>query len=233
MKRPRTASFDRGEMLRKADEYRLKGKVGKAISEYEKVLSADPKDIEVHAKVAPLYVRTGRKDRAKASLRLVTAWYEKRGFVEKAIALLRLYLSVDRRDLGSYLQLADLYIAKAHPRDALEVLETARRNFRSKRFVAEAIAIEKKILDLSPDDFPIQVSLVRHLAKSGRVREAHERLWRMESQTAARRQKKRWITTRRLLLRHAPSLTTFLGYFVSPFLSPVPYRSKGKRRLAT
>src|SRR5512139_2239471 len=66
-------SFDRGEILRKAEDYRSRRKIKKAIREYEKVLAADPQDIDAHAKVAPLYIRIGRKDKAKASLRKVVA----------------------------------------------------------------------------------------------------------------------------------------------------------------
>ena len=223
-----TASYDRGEILRKAEKYRLQRRNLKAIREYEKVLSADPLDIDVHIRIAPVYIRAGRKDQAKTSLRQVTAWYEKMGFAEKAIATLRLALKVDRRDLATNLNLVDLYLGKNHAVEARIVLDRARKAFRGKRFLKEALAVEEKILGLAPDDFPAQVSLVRLLWRTGKRREALERLRRMEEQWARRGNKPYWRKTRRLSWFFAPSLSTSRAYFLSFFISPVPQRHAKK-----
>jgi len=127
-----TASYDREEILRTAEEFRSRGRIRKAISEYEKILSVDRRDIDIHMKIAPLYIRVRRKDHAKDSLRQVIIWYEKRGFLEKAIATLRLALTVDRRNLNVYLHLAELYLSKDHFRNARNVLLEARKVFHGK-----------------------------------------------------------------------------------------------------
>ncbi len=217
------ASYDRSEIFRKAEEYRLRGRIRKAIREYERVLAVDPQDIEVHSRVAPLYIKAGRKGPAKASLWRTIAYYEKLGFADKSIAMLRLALTVDPGDLSAYLRLADLHLDKAHTVDALKVLEEARRAFRSRRFLRQATAVENKILTFAPDDFRAQVSLVRLLWRAGKRREAGERLWRMESDWARRRNRKRWRKTRRLMCRHAPSLSSCWGYCVSLLRPPAPY----------
>lgn len=228
-----TDSYDRSAILRKAEQHRSRGRVKKAIREYEKVLAVDPQDTEVHTKITPLYIRAGRKDQAKASLRRVIAWYETQGFAEKAMAMLRLALTLDRRDLAAHLHLADLYLGKALTGDALTLLEGARRTFRRKRFLSEAIAVEGKILSFAPDDFRAQVSLVRLLRRAGRGREAASRLWQMESQWALRRNKRHWRMTRWLLCRHAPSLSTSWGYLISLFVSPVPYGPEKRGRFTS
>lgn len=223
-------SYDRNDILRKGDEYRLRGRVRKAIREYERVLAVDPHDIDAHAKAAPLYIRIGRKDKAKASLRKVIAGYEQKGFVDKAIATLRLVLKLERRDLGARLHLADLYLGKALTRSALGVLERARRTFRGKRFLKEALAVEEKILSIAPDDFRAQVSMVRLLWKAGRGPEGRELLRRMELQWARKGNRKNWRKTRWLSSLHAPSLSAYWGYFLSLFMSPVPHRPEKRRR---
>lgn len=224
-----TASYDRGEILRMAEKYRSQRRIQKAVREYEKILSVDPRDIDVHIKIAPLYIRAGRKDQAKASLRQVIAWYEKQGFAEKAIATLRLALTVDRRDLAMHLNLADLYLDKGHASDARKVLDAARKTFRGKRFLKEALAVEEKILSFAPDDFRAQGSLVRLLWRTGKRREALERLRHMEDLWARKGNKLYWRKTRRLLCRLAPSLSTGWGYFLSLLRSPVPHRLAKKR----
>lgn len=218
-----TASFDHGEILRKAEKYRSQRRFRKAIREYEKILSADPQDIDVHIRIVPVYIRAGRKDQAKTSLRQVIAWYEKMGFTEKAIATLRLALKVDHRDLATNLNLADLYLDKNHVVEARNVLDRARKAFRGKRFLKEALAVEEKILDIAPDDFRAQVSVVRLLWRTGKRREALERLRRMEERWARRGNKPYWRKTRRLSCLLVPSLSTSWAYFLSFFISPVPH----------
>lgn len=219
-----SASYNRSEILRKAERYRSQRRIRKAIREYEKILSVDAQDVEVHRKIAPLYIRLRRKGQAKASLRLAAAWYEKQGFTEKAIATLRLALTVDRRYLAAHLNLADLYRSKGHAGDARNVLDAARKAFRGKRFLNEALAVEERILCLAPDDFRAQVSLVRLFWKTGKRREALERLRRMEEQWARRGNARYWRKTRRLHFRLAPSLSTGWACFLSLFMSPVPRR---------
>ncbi len=225
------ADYDRTGILRKADGFRSRGRVRKAIREYEKVLAVDPQDIEAHTKVAQLYIRAGRKDQAKASLKRVIEWNESEGFLDKAIATLRVIQGLDRRDLGVYLHLAELYLGKEVKGDALTLLEGARRAFRRKRFLKEAIAVEEKILSFAPDDFRTQVSLVRLLWRVGRKYEAAERLWHMEAHWALMKNERYWRKTRWLLCRHSPSLATGWGSFMSLFTSPVPYPGKTTGRV--
>jgi len=225
------ADYDRTGILRKAEGFRSRGRVRRAIREYERVLAVDPQDIEVHTKVAQLYIRAGRKDQAKASLKRVIEWNESEGFLDKAIAMLRVTQALDRRDLDVYLHLAELYLGKEVKGDALRLLEGARRAFRRKRFLREAIAVEEKILSVAPDDFRAQVSLVRLLWRVGRKYEAAERLWQMESHWARLKNEKQWRKTRWLLCRHSPSLATGWGSFMSLFTSPVPYPGKTRGRI--
>jgi tetratricopeptide (TPR) repeat protein len=220
-----TISYDRGEILSKAEKYRSQGRLRKAIREYEKILSVDRRDIDVHMKIAPLYIRVGRKEQAKDSLRQSASWYEKKGFLEKAIATLRLALTVDRYNLSAYLHLTEIYLSKDHLSDARNVLGAARKAFRGKKYREEALAVEERILNLAPDDFPTQVSLVRLLWRTGKRREMLDRLRCMEEQWARRGNKKNWRKTRRLLCRYAPSLSTGWDYFLSFITTPVPYRT--------
>jgi hypothetical protein len=135
-----------------------------------------------------------------------------------------LALTVDRRDLATHLKLADLYLAKAHVGDARNILNAAQKTFRGKRYLKEALAVEEKILGIAPDDFRAQTSLVRLLWRTGKRREALERIRRMEEQWAKRRNKQYWRKIRRLHCRLRPSLSTGWGYILSLLISPVPHK---------
>ncbi len=227
------ASYDRSDILREAERHRSRGRTRKAIREYERVLAVDPQDVEVHARVAPLYIRARRKDKATASLRRVVAWYERQGFVDKAIAELRLVLKLDRRDLAARLHLADLYVAKALTANALRLLERARRTFRGRQFLKQALAVEEKILRIAPNDFRAQVAKAQLLSKAGRAREARQLLLAMELRCAREGNRKRWRTTRWLLSRHAFCAWTAWGCVLALFMSPVPYGPGLRRRFAS
>ncbi|MGE5190374.1 MAG: tetratricopeptide repeat protein [Gemmatimonadota bacterium] len=224
---------DRSALLERAEAFRAQGKIGKAIREYERILAADPLDINAHARIAPLYILTGRRDKARASLPQLVAWYESRGFLDKAVATLRLALKLDRRDLDARLHLVDLYLQKELPQNALALLVAARRLFRGRRFLEQALAVEERILRVAPDDFRAQVETVRLLGKAGREREGRERLWRMESHWARKGNAQNWRRTRWLLSRHAPSAGTLWGCFVSLFVRPAPYGPRMRGRSAT
>jgi len=223
-------AYNRNELFRRGDQFRSRGRNKKAIKEFEKILAVDPKDIDVHAKLAPLYQKVGRTAEAKTSLNLVTDEYHRKGFEEKEIAVLKIILKVDTHDLKTYFQLVNLYIQKGLKSDALSTLGDGRRAFRKKKFLQEAIAIERRILTIEPEDFSALVLLVKHLWKSGENKEASERLLSMESQWASRRNRKNWRKTRWLLFRHSHSLSAFLGY-LSTFLStPSPYKPQERKR---
>lgn len=228
-----TPGYDRSGFFERAEAYRSQGKIGKAIREYERILAADPLDVDVHAKIAPLYILTGRRQKAKASLPRLAAWYESQGFLDKAIAMLRLVLKLDRRDLNARLRLAELYLQKDLPHSALGLLEAGRRVFRGRRFLDEALAVEERILRIAPDDFRAQAEAVRLLGKTGRGREGRDRLWRMEAHWARKRNRKNWRKTRWLLSRHAPSPATAWGWLASQFIAPVPYDDGGRGRFAS
>jgi len=223
-------AYNRNELFRQGDQFRSRGRNKKAIKEFEKILAVDPKDIDVHAKLAPLYLKVGRAAEAKASLNLVIDEYHRKGFTEKEIAMLKIILKVDTHDLKTYFQLVNLYIQKGLKSDALKTLGDGRRAFRKKKFLKEAIAIERRILTIEPEDLRAQVSLVKRLWKSGENKEASERLIQMESQWASRRNRKYWRKTRWLLFRQSHSLSAFLGYLSAFFSKPAPYRPQERQR---
>jgi tetratricopeptide (TPR) repeat protein len=84
----RRKPYSRTETLAAADKARGRGRIAKAIAGYQKVLAVHPDDLAVHAKVAPLLARRGRRDEALASFRLAAEGQEKAGFPDRALSLL-------------------------------------------------------------------------------------------------------------------------------------------------
>ena len=83
--------FNKQKVLSAAEKFVQQGKLQNAISEYEKVLKADPKDLTVLNTVGDLYSRSGDQEKAVECFKNVGEAYASQGFTVKAIAM---YLSL-------------------------------------------------------------------------------------------------------------------------------------------
>jgi pilus assembly protein FimV len=62
-------SFDRTKALQSAQKYLAKGQFDRAITEYERLVQADPKDARLLLKLGDLYTRQGASKEASATYR--------------------------------------------------------------------------------------------------------------------------------------------------------------------
>src|SRR5262252_10620875 len=79
--------FNKQKVLSAAERFVQQGKLQNAISEYEKILKADPKDLTVSNTVGDLYARLGENDKAIDCFKSVGDAYASQGFTVKAIAM--------------------------------------------------------------------------------------------------------------------------------------------------
>ena len=79
--------FNKQKVLSAAEKCVQQGKLPNAISEYEKVLKADPKDLTVMNTVGDLHSRLGATDQAAECFKSVGDAYASQGFTVKAIAM--------------------------------------------------------------------------------------------------------------------------------------------------
>ena len=79
--------FNKTKVLSSAERYIQQGKLQNAISEYEKVIKADPKDLTVLNTIGDLYARLGQTDQAVSYFKTVGDSYANQGFTVKAIAM--------------------------------------------------------------------------------------------------------------------------------------------------
>ena len=79
--------FNKQKVLANAEKYVQQGKLQNAISEYEKILKHDNKDLTVTNTVGDLYSRSGDSDKATECFKSVGDAYASQGFTVKAIAM--------------------------------------------------------------------------------------------------------------------------------------------------
>ncbi|HEV8182016.1 MAG TPA: tetratricopeptide repeat protein, partial [Candidatus Angelobacter sp.] len=79
--------FNKVKVLAQAEKFVQQGKLPNAISEYEKVIKEDPKDLTVLNTIGDLYARVGNNDQAVYYFKKVGDQYAQNGFAVKAIAI--------------------------------------------------------------------------------------------------------------------------------------------------
>lgn len=195
----------RTELLEKASKYRAKGKLKKAIVAYKKVLEEDADDHEVHARVAPLLAQTGEPGGAMASFRTAAEGFMRRGFVDKAIAVYRQAVESVPHDERAWDRLADLYLAKERPKDAVTTLLDGRRRYKKAYDRPRAIRLLRRALGLEPLNVAVAIDLARQLKKNKEREESRAILEHVVEQLEGKPRRR----VRRALLRLYPSPRTF------------------------
>jgi cytochrome c-type biogenesis protein CcmH/NrfG len=105
----RIVTDDRAKLVDRPRELASKGKLDKAIAEYEKVVAADPGDARSWLALADLHVKQGSVDEAAAAYREVATAYHRDGMYLKAIAVYKQILVIVPADGDAQAKLAALH----------------------------------------------------------------------------------------------------------------------------
>ncbi|HEY1098893.1 MAG TPA: tetratricopeptide repeat protein, partial [Myxococcota bacterium] len=107
----------------KEDASRLiaKGRVDEAADCYEKIVKADPRDLTARQKLAELYGRLGKVERAVHVYQSVAGSYAADGLLLKAIAVCKIILQLDPRHTETQAILADLSTKRRGGNDVVEM----------------------------------------------------------------------------------------------------------------
>jgi tetratricopeptide (TPR) repeat protein len=163
--------FNKQKVLATAEKYVQQGKAQNAISEYEKVLKNDPKDLTVTNTVGDLYSRLGEIDKATDCFKTVGDAYASQGFTVKAIAMYK-KISKLKPSLESLLKLAELYTQQGLFNDARAQYLQVAEEFLKSGELENAVRIFQKILEMDPENSTMRVRLAEVYVRLGKKTEA-------------------------------------------------------------
>ncbi|HYG99000.1 MAG TPA: tetratricopeptide repeat protein [Terriglobales bacterium] len=170
--------FNKAKVLASAERNVKQGKLHHAIADYEKVIKEDPKDLTVMNAIGDLYARVGNPEKAAEYFRKVGDAYAADGFTVRAIALYKKLAKQDPNSLDIVLKLAELYTQQGLYNDArtqyLQVAEFRLRNGE----LQKAAGIFQKMLELDPENIPLQSRLAELLVRLNRSAEARDLYFR-------------------------------------------------------
>src|ERR1700751_6479628 len=163
--------FNKQKLLSSAEKFVQQGKLQNAISEYEKVLKNDSKDLTVANTVGDLYARLGESEKAINCFKSVGDAYATQGFTVKAIAMYKKITKI-KSSLESVLKLAELYTQQGLFNDArAQYLQVAEEFLRGGE-LEQAVRIFQKILEMDPENVAMRIRLAEVYIRLGKKTEA-------------------------------------------------------------
>jgi pilus assembly protein FimV len=163
--------FNKQKTLNAAEKYVQQGKIQNAISEYEKVIKNDPKDLTVTNTIGDLYSRLGEADKATECFKTVGDAYATQGFTVKAIAMYK-KISKLKPSLESVLKLAELYTQQGLFNDARAQYLQVAEEFLKANELDNAVRIFQKILEMDPENTNMRVRLAEVYIRLGKKNDA-------------------------------------------------------------
>jgi pilus assembly protein FimV len=163
--------FNKQKVLATAEKYVQQGKLQNAISEYEKVLKNDPKDLTVNNTVGDLYSRLGESEKAIECFKSVGDAYAGQGFTVKAIAMYKKICKI-KPSLESLLKLAELYSQQGLFNDARAQYLQVAEEFLKANELDHAVRIFQKILEMDPENSNMRIRLAEIYVRLNKKNEA-------------------------------------------------------------
>lgn len=163
----RPESYNRADKLDAAARATRRGRKGRAIAEYSKVLTLDPGDFDVHAKVAPLLAQKGRYDEAWTSYTSAAEGFHARGFTDRAIGIYRQAGRCIPGKTEPWESVVRLQMEKGLKADAVNTLVDAAERFKGRKMRPGRIKLLRRAFDVAPWHPDVTFTLAASLAKSG------------------------------------------------------------------
>jgi tetratricopeptide (TPR) repeat protein len=177
----------RVELIAVADVARARGRRKQAIAGYRRVLEANPQDLNVHAKLAPLLAAAGDRDGALASFRTAADGQAKAGFHERALSLFIQAADHYPDEETLWPEIARLHLQRGRRAEAVANLTEGGWRLLLARRPQLAEWVLRLALQFEPYDGDANAILARVLRKLGRRDEAVAALEGVAARTRGRR----------------------------------------------
>ena len=168
----RRIPYDRKRLLELADSLREGRRWRKALRLYRQILAAEPRNGEIHLRVAPLLARAGKDFEAWESFRIAADALERAGEEEAVLALYEQARKALPRSFDAYRALARAELIRQHPEQALRTLVQGSQQLRRRAPRGPALPLLRDAREIEPWNGRVVIDLSRLLAREGQPAEA-------------------------------------------------------------
>ena len=166
---------------------RVRVERGRAIELYRWVLSVEPQNTVLHAKLAPLLAEAGESFDAWVSFRTAARACLREGLADKALAIYQEAALYVPQEHQAWQAVAQLQRKSGRNREALETLLEGSRRFRTRWLRPYAIYLLRRAREIDPWDFESVLELAGLLSASGQRHEARLLLDELTERAAGHR----------------------------------------------
>jgi tetratricopeptide (TPR) repeat protein len=221
-------SFDRAKALQSAQKYLAKGQLDRAITEYERLVQADPKDARLLLKLGDIYTRQGATKDAASTYRKVAEQYAEQGFFLKAVAVYKQILKLDPSQTDVWERLAEMYEMLSLVSDAIATYEQVADAYTRTSSPRKALRALQKCADLDPENVAARIRYAEALSKLNKPDEAAEAFRSGADLLKAQGRVDDYLKVAERLLFHQPDNYEFARELAATYLE----RSDAKHALA-
>jgi tetratricopeptide (TPR) repeat protein len=165
--------FNKAKVLASAEKFVQQGKLQNAITEYEKIIEKDAKDLTVLNTIGDLYARLGQAEKAGEYFKQVGDSYATDGFTVKAIAMYKKLTKLNP-STATVQRLAELYTQQGLYNDARQQYLQLADSFVKSSDLTGATKVFQKMLEIDPDNVSLQSKLADLYVRMGKKNEASD-----------------------------------------------------------
>ena len=167
-------AFNKAKALQEAHKYVAKGKISRAIRQYELIIGKDPSDLILLNVIGDLYAQENNLPEALKYFYRLADTYTREGFKVKAIAIYKKISKIDRDKAEPLLRLAELNWSQGLAREAREQYKNAFEFFERRGQNDQALEILRKLCGLDPKSPALRLKFAQYAEAAGERREAAE-----------------------------------------------------------
>ena len=162
------SAFDKNKAISKAQKLIQAGKIDQAINEYVLIVQNDPRDAASLQKLAGLYAKKKQVPEAVKCYERVGQSFTQAGFYQKALAVYKLALDLDRQNPRLLLALGDLYATLGLKADAQQHFQQSGTLFLQAGDNENGLKVFDKLIKANPDDYAVKARYGEALIRVGR-----------------------------------------------------------------
>ncbi len=164
-------ALDRAKTKANVDKFLRANRIQDAIRELQKLAEDNPRDIQTLNQIGNLYLRIGNKAAAVPMFIKVADLFAKDGFHTKAVASLKIATREAPDHLQAWEMLGNLSEQQGFTKEARLAYDQVARLVSASGNLDALVRIQRKILDLEPENIKIRVQVGDNLLKLGREAE--------------------------------------------------------------
>jgi tetratricopeptide (TPR) repeat protein len=199
-------AVNKTKIFEQAHKYTAKGQFDKAISEYQRIVKAEPGDIRTWLKIGDLYTRKGARKEATETYLKVAEHYTKSGFFLKAVAVYKQVIKLDPTLLEVHELLAKSYLDLGLSSEALIQLEQLADMYQRTSRNGEMLGVLLRMGEIDPHNIATRLRIAEHLSKEDRIPEAVEHFAAACSELKAQGRSDDYVKVAERLLYHDSTL---------------------------